>query len=478
MFIKLSKNAYVRQYGDFTYVLERISSHDEVFKNAEVFFRWITREAIEQDRLVENVCGVYEEEEHSTVARDFLDFLDMLEANGIIVRGETKEALVRIDKSFSYNVEFPKTKNIRELDWNPNARIPSAILDAYYRKQPALFDIQIEITEACTERCIHCYCEKYDSMFMPFEMFENVVRQFRSQGGIQVGITGGECMLHPEFDRFLRCVHDNDLIVSVLSNMTLCDETKVRLLKEVEATVQVSLYSMDHNIHDAITRRQGSFNETKKAIEQCRKADIPCLISCPTMKQNYRDYLDVLAYARSLNMDAQTDFIVMGKRDCNLSNTVCRLDLAQTRHIIEDIVFRSLPVNCEHFSAVNNAMMPTSDEWSNDVVCGACINSVSLDVRGNYHPCPGLGGVVLGNCNEHDMNWLLHQSPIMKKMRGIRGRDFKKCVNCRDRNYCAVCMCRNYNESGDLFTPVKHFCDVARINHEVVDEFQKQSEES
>ena len=472
MFVRLSKNAYVRHYGDFTYVLERITSHDEVFKDAEVFFRWLTRKPIDQGILIKKVCGCYQDTDCSMVSKDLLDFLDLLEQRGVIVRGESEQEIARKDRSFSYDVESPKTANIRESEWDVNARVPSFILDAYYKEHPSLFGIQIEITSACTERCIHCYCEDYKSVFMPLEMFEKVIKEFRAQGGIQVGITGGECMLHPEFERFVRCVRENDLIVAVLSNLTLCNDKKIQVLKEVEATVQVSLYSMNPETHDAITRRKGSYTETRRAIERCRAEHIPCLISCPTMKLNYADYLEVLSFARSLKMDAQTDFIIMGKRDCDLSNTSCRLDLDQTRHIIEDIVYRSLPVDSEQFSVAKKSMMPSAEKWADDAICGAGINTVSLDVHGDYHPCPGLGGIVLGNCREHDMTWLLNESPMMKKLRAIRGRDFKKCVSCEDRNYCAVCMCRNYNESGDLFTPAKHFCDVAKINHEVVDAFQ------
>jgi len=56
------------------------------------------------------------------------------------------------------------------------------------------------------------------------------------------------------------------------------------------------------------------------------------------------------------------------------------------------------------------------------------------------------------------------------KMRAITGRDFPKCAHCEDRDYCSVCMCRNYNETGDMFKESPHFCAVAKLNHEVVDE--------
>ena len=54
MLIRLSKNAYVRQYGPFSYVIERIRNFDQVYLDAEVFFRWLTREPME----IAEVLGV------------------------------------------------------------------------------------------------------------------------------------------------------------------------------------------------------------------------------------------------------------------------------------------------------------------------------------------------------------------------------------------------------------------------------------
>ena len=247
----------------------------------------------------------------------------------------------------------------------------------------------------------------------------------------------------------------------------------VALLKEVDATVQVSVYSMNSETHDKITRRKGSFFETKTAIEKLHKANVPCFISCPTMKANYKDYLDVLAYARSLKMDAQTDYIIMGKMNCDTSNLACRLDLEETRHILEDIVYKSLPVNNEYFDPAKKEQMESDEEFAKRKVCGACVDSVCLDADGHYYPCAAFGGVNLGSCYEHDLKWIWNESPETLRIRSVTGRSFPKCLHCKDRDYCSVCMCRNYNETGDIFKPAQHFCDVARINHEVVDEAQR-----
>jgi len=475
MKLRLSKNAFVRQYGKFTYILNRISAYDEMFVDAGVFMRWITRVATPLPEILGNICKVYSGTDQRIIAQDFNEFIVPLVKEKVILAGETESEIAASEESFSYDVESPKTMDTQFIKPSDAAKcaVPQNVLEDYFSEHPTIFDLQVDITQACTERCIHCYIPEYNPVFLPYEQIAKVIDEFTKQGGVGLSLSGGECMMHPDFEKIVRYARSKDLIVGVLSNLTLCDDKKIAVLVEAEATVQVSLYSMNPNTHDAITRRLGSFAQTKNSIEKLRKAQIPCMISCPTMKSNYRDYLDVLAYARSLKMDAQTDFIIMGKMNCDTSNLACRLDLDETRCLLEDIVYKSLPVNNEYFDPAKKEQMLSDEEWGARKVCGACVSSVCLGADGHYYPCPAFAGVNLGSCYEHDLKWIWNESPETLRIRAVTGKDFKKCLHCPDRDYCSTCMCRNYNETGEIFTPAQHFCDVARINHEVVDEAQR-----
>ena len=480
MLLRLSKNAFVRQYGPFTYVLERIKSRDEMFMDAGPFMRWIAREAREKEEIVGRICGLFKDVERETVERDFDEFLAALVADGVVLEGASEEELAAKDVSFSYDDEKPKTMDTHCIapSERTEGEVPQETLGAWFAEHPAIFEMQMDITQSCTERCIHCYIPEYNPVFLPFGDICRVLDEFREQGGIAVTISGGECMLHPDFEKILRYARSKDLIAGVMSNLTLCTDERVALLRELEATVQVSLYSMDPATHDGITKRPGSWDETTQAIEKLREAQVPCRISCPTMKANFRDYLGVLEYARSLRMDAQTDFIIMGKQNCDTGNLVHRLDLAETRSILEDIVFRSVPMQSEYFDPAKKNATLSPREWKKRKVCGACVSSVCLEANGDYHPCPGFGGVVLGNCREHDLKWIWNESPETLRIRAVTGADFPKCAACKDRDYCSTCMCRNFNETGDMFTPAEHFCRVAALNHEIVDEKQRQMAEA
>ena len=477
MLFQLSKNAFVRQYGPFTYILGRVSNFDEVYIDAEVFMRWITRSPIEKTELLQRIATVYSDVDRNVIEHDFDEFISPLVNEKIVLSGNDEAAVQMSEETFSYDVEYPKTEFIgsRKTHTASTESTPTQVLlEEYFAVHPTIFDIQMDITQACTERCVHCYIPEYNPIFLPYEIIVKVIDEFRSQGGICLTLSGGECMLHPDFEKIIRYARSKDLIVGVLSNLTLCDESMVHLLRETEATVQVSLYSMKPHIHDHITNRKGSWRVTKMAIEKLRAAQVPCMISCPTMKQNYKDYLDVLAFARSLRMHAQTDFVIMGKMNCDTSNLRFRLDLNETRHILEDIVLKSLPVNNEYFDPKKKEFMQTDEEWGSRKVCGACVSSVCLDATGYYYPCPAFAGVNLGSCYEHDLKWIWYESPETLRIRGVTGKDFPKCLHCQNRDYCSVCMCRNFNETGDMFTPAEHFCKVAAINHEIVDEKQRQ----
>ena len=159
MLLRLSKNAFVRQYGDFTYVLERVKCYDQMFMDAEVFMRWITRVPMEKGEILKNICSVYVGADENEIALDFDEFIAPLIEEKVILAGETADEIESQEISFSYDVENPKTMDTHYIkpEDMPEGPIPQDVLEKYFAEQPTIFDLQMDITQACTERCIHCY---------------------------------------------------------------------------------------------------------------------------------------------------------------------------------------------------------------------------------------------------------------------------------------------------------------------------------
>ena len=475
MLMRLARQTYVRQYDEFTYLFGKVTAFDQVFRSAGPFFAHITRQPKERDAIIDEIVKDYADAPREMVAKDFDEFFAPLIAQQVILSGNSAEELDAQEPFFTYDCDDPKTKkDERILTPDEAAALPATLLEKYFAEHPTLFEIQLDITQACTERCRHCYVPEYNPIFLPYEKICEVLDEFREMGGIHVSLSGGECMMHKDFIKIIKAIRARDCTVACLSNLTVCTDEIINALVEADGTVQVSLYSMSPAIHDEVTRRKGSWLETMNAILRLGAAQIPVRISCPCLRINYKGYPDVMKFADSLKMDAQTDFIIMGKQDCDTSNLCNRLNLDETRTLLEDVILKAIPMNSEYFSPGKKEQMLSAEEWRKRKVCGACVNSMCLNATGEYYPCPGFAGVPLGNCYKDSLHYVWLESEATKRIRAVTGASFGKCVECKDRDYCSVCMCRNFNETGDMFKPAEHFCKVAAINHEVVDEKQRQ----
>jgi len=471
MLMRLARQTYVRQYGEYTYLFGKVTAFDEMFRDAEPFLRFVTREPQERDAIVDQICGLFSGVDRATVSADFDAFIAPLIEQKVILCGDSPEELAAQEPVFTYDCDDPKTLEDKSVLTAAEAEaLPSRLIEKYFTEHPTLFDLQLDITQACTERCRHCYIPEYNPMFLPYEKICEILDEFREMGGLHISLSGGECMLHKDVIRIIQAVRERDCTVSCLSNLTVCTDEIIQALVEADGTVQVSLYSMSPAIHDEVTRRKGSWLETMSAIARLRAANIPVRISCPCLRINYKGYPDVMKFAESLKMSAQTDFIIMGKQDCDTSNLCNRLTLPETRELLEAVILKALPVNNEYFNPGKRELMLSAEEWKKQKACGACVNSMCLSPTGDYYPCPGFAGVPLGNCFRQSLRQVWEESETTKRIRAVTNASFEGCAECGDRDFCSTCLCRNFNETGDMFKPAEHFCRVAHINREVVEQ--------
>ena len=186
------------------------------------------------------------------------------------------------------------------------------------------------------------------------------------------------------------------------------------------------------------------------------------------MKQNKNCYVDVMAWAHEHKVRATTDYIMMARYDGTTGNLDSRLSLAEVETLISDITANDDDYQNEMVAAdINHA---EKRDISNDIVCGVCISSICMVADGSVYPCAGWQQYVCGNVREQTLRDIWENSPKVQYLRGLRRRDFPKCLNCPDKAFCAICMVRNANEDpgGDPLRINEHFCKTAAINRKIV----------
>lgn len=482
MLVRQCKNTFIRFIGEMGYITNQMTRHDRTYNETGAdFLREINRQPQEVDDIVARLRKVYNDSVSTEELRaDFIEFIKDLDKHLFLVVGETPEELDEKDLDFSYSMENPKTlveDYTQETDQQVDETTQDFMLEATQR-EPRLNGIQFELTSRCNERCIHCYIpnpKKNAGGDMPVEKVKSLIDEFANMGGLHVGLSGGEVFLHKDIIPIIQYCREKDMQITILSNLIALKEEHIPFIKEANVSlIQTSLYSMNPDIHDLITTVKGSQVKTKAAIEKLVAADIPVQISCPVMKANYKGYADVLQYAQSLRCKAQTDYIMMAQSDLNTSNLANRLSLEETEALLKDILTwdNDYKEDTLKHPPLSEEIAFDPEHFANQPLCGAAINDCCITDNGDVYPCAGWQAMVCGNVYEQSLKDIWENSPELKQIRTITQRNFPKCLKCEARNYCAVCLVRNFNESGgDMFKVNQHFCDVAFVNKKVVEEY-------
>lgn len=482
MLIRQSKNSYIRTTKRYGYITNQLTRHDRCYDEfgADIL-REITRNPKDIDDIVAHLMQLYEGVDIDTLKADVLEFIGSLERDKFIVSGLSADELDSKDDDFTYAIDNPKTL-VDDFYQKTEERVSENTQDFFLEEvqgRPLISTLQFELSSRCNERCIHCYIpngKKNTGFDMPTAKVKSILDEFAAMGGIHVTLSGGEAFLHKDIIEIAEYCREKDLKITILSNLISLKDEQIPRLKAVNISlIQVSLYSMDPEIHDLITTVKGSFEKSKSAIEKLVAADIPVQISCPIMKANKVGYNKVLDYAKSLKIKAQTDYIMMARADLDTENLANRLSIEETEDVIRDII--------EHDTQYRDntlEQLPITDEikfnlerFMKQPVCGVGYDNCCIAANGDVYPCAGWQDYVLGNVYKQSLQEIWENSERVKQLRKITQESFPQCLECEARDYCARCLVRNYNESGgDMFAVNHHFCDVAFLNKRLVEEYR------
>jgi radical SAM protein with 4Fe4S-binding SPASM domain len=483
MYIKQSKNTFIRITPKYGYILNQLKRTDRVYdESGSVFLSQISRTPKEIHEVSDNLVKIFSDADIQELENDFMEFAHDLAESGYVVIGETKQEVEDKDEDFTYNVDIPFTMQkvfTQDTCENVSENTQDFFLEEV-QGRPLISSLQFELSSQCNERCIHCYipnAKKNTGRELPIETIKKVIDEFASIGGIHVTLSGGEAFLHPQLKEITQYCRKKDLKISILSNLIALKQSDLEWLHEANLSlIQTSLYSMDPEIHDKITTVRGSFERTKRAIEMLVAADIPVQISCPLMKANKDGYDKVLEYARKLKIKAQTDYIMMAQADLDTSNLANRLSIEETEKVIRtiyeydlDYIDQTLMQKPKDVDLAFN-----KERFMAQPICGVGYDNCCITVNGDVYPCAGWQDYVLGNVLESSLKEIWENSQRVKDLRKLTNASFPKCCDCEAFNYCNRCLVRNYNESGgDMLKVPQHFCDIAFLNMRLVKEYEQ-----
>lgn len=447
-----------RDYQDFGYLTDnRNFGYDTASKSClkvgdtllskvgSVFYSVLEDKPLSVTSLSKKLLPLFKDVTATELEKDAAEFYGMLAEDGFVGQDE----ISAVASYFSYSDRVAKPLPLAE-DWQEKSNEVFKKWGSCYH----LSRVHLEISCACNERCVHCYFpDTYREGTMSRDLFLRILAQCLTNNVLSITISGGEPLLNSDVLFFIRECAKNNFSINLLSNLILMTDEMLEMFTQTPLlSIQTSLYSMIPEIHDSITQVKGSFHKTKSAIERLHKNNIPMQINCPIMKQNKDSYKSVLDWAKSLNIEANSDFMLFGCFDGLGRNLQSRLDLSEVEQIIREKSFREEEQSEQKLGNQNYN------------ICSICVSSLCIAHNGKVYPCEGWQSYTLGNINDETLAQIWN-GPSTHRLRNYTINDLPTCRICSVRDYCSICLLRNANESpnGDFRDVSPFFCEIAKL---------------
>ena len=205
--------------------------------------------------------------------------------------GTKKAAEMSYDDEF---VEYCLGENLLEALDAPSPRL----VNVYRSPIPSLRYLEIQITHRCNRACRHCYLGSPKAVDLSAEDVVGAMSQFEAMGGLRVMISGGEPLLHPQWDRINAELNRFELRGVLLTNGELITREVAERLAAQE--VQVSIDGMEKG-HDYL-RGAGSWSKAMRGVETVISAGLDLSVATMVHKGNVAEFDEMDAFFREIGV--------------------------------------------------------------------------------------------------------------------------------------------------------------------------------
>jgi radical SAM protein with 4Fe4S-binding SPASM domain len=293
--------------------------------------------------------------------------------------------------------------------------------------------IELELTEACNIACRFCY-NSGERAFTDKLTAMRILHLLAGQGVLEIILTGGEPLLHPDFDLIAREAGSLFPHVLLQTNGTLLTEEKMVVLTESGFLgLNISLHG-GPDTHDYLTQHQGSHARALRSVKRALKSPLVTWVNLVLTNQNYGEIGAHLRFLSEVGVRnfTFTRFTPTGSgRAATLALSLEQLETA-TRRIQE---FRDSNQGSTVLlaNAVPRCALP-EDLREFAEPCSYGVDRFYVNVRGDLMIC-GMSRVPLGNVLNATLREIKAASSAFQQTCGYVGLP-QKCQLCSSVTAC------------------------------------------
>lgn len=299
---------------------------------------------------------------------------------------------------------------------------------------------QLEVTDFCNHRCIHCYNLDSEIKNRPMRQVDDetvlkCVQKLVDNKIFSVIVTGGEPLINKELTKkVIRLLKGNKTRVSLNSNLTLADDDFIHFLKEQKVGVLTSCPSGET---DSFSRLTGTDNYSlfETNIKKLVSVGVRFTVNMVVTKENLHEIRQTAENMKALGCKS------FAATPMGLNVEYPRLDLLlsveEVRQVISELLWieKELDMKVDILEALPKCVFPESVLMEKHAFlnrkCQAGRTVIAVSCNGDVRPCAH-NPYSYGNILKEDLRG------IWQKMSDWRSALYvpQECMDCTWLNHC------------------------------------------
>lgn len=338
-------------------------------------------------------------------------------------------------------------------------------------KKPSLLHLDMELTERCNNNCVHCYINlpaaDLDARRNELSIFEikKILHEASSLGCLDVCFTGGEPLLRDDFEEIYFFARRIGLRVMIVTNSTLITPSLTRLFNRIPPLrkIEVSVYGMDRESYESVSRVSGSFDAFQAGINLLLEHHVPFVARAalfPIGKEKLREFE---AWASRIPwMDTPYAPITSPYLRCRGEQDARNADIKKMRLPPQQLLavesrrtaeyIRGLRLFCANFCRIPGSMLFN---------CGAGMGKGNVDAYGNLQLCLILRhpDTVYSLKDGTIADALVNFFPRIRELQASDPLYLERCAQCFLRSLCEQCPAVSWLETRKIDGWLEYFCE-------------------
>jgi radical SAM protein with 4Fe4S-binding SPASM domain len=338
------------------------------------------------------------------------------------------------------------------------------------RGRPPLTTLDVELTERCDNRCIHCCINRPEAdrdaraRELPTARVCEILDEAAALGVLLVRFTGGEILLREDLEEIYLYARRLGLRVTLMTNARKLSRELVSTLASVppREPVEITVYGMHPESYASVARVNGAFDEMRGGLDLLDASAVPYTVKATLLPPTLGEVDEFEAWASTLpGARERAAFIywldLRLRRDDEAANrriAALRLDPEEGVAMLARDPRARAALRTE---AVVQIMEPTDLLFTCGIGGRPCV-----DAYGSLQPCLSLRAPqVVYDLAKGSLREAVTE--VFPALRSLRARDpeyLRRCARCFLSGVCEQCPSKSWAEHGTLDTPVDCCCEV------------------